>query len=99
MKRWTTWLARLGIAGACFLVTGCGGGGVPDASTDGQAATEGTPDPAVEGEHRRPSPPRDRRSLRQIQRQDGSRPLGGSRDNPGAEPELRRQHPRQRRAG
>ncbi len=40
MKPWTTWLARLGIAGACFLVTGCGGGDVPDASSDGQAATE-----------------------------------------------------------
>ena len=39
MKPWTTWLARLGIAGACFLVTGCGGGDVPDASSDGQAAT------------------------------------------------------------
>jgi hypothetical protein len=41
MKPWTTWLARLGIAGACFLVIGCGGGDVPDASSDGQAATEG----------------------------------------------------------
>jgi hypothetical protein len=40
MKPWTTWLARLGIAGACFIVTGCGGGDVPDASSDGQAATE-----------------------------------------------------------
>ena len=39
MKPWTTWLARLGIAGACLLVTGCGGGDVPDASSDGQAAT------------------------------------------------------------
>jgi hypothetical protein len=41
MKPWTTWLARLGIAGACFLVTGCGGSDVPDASSDGQAATDG----------------------------------------------------------
>jgi len=40
MKPWTTWLARLGIAGACFIVTGCGGSDVPDASSDGQAATE-----------------------------------------------------------
>ena len=40
MKPWTTWLARLGIAGACFLVTGCGGSDIPDASDDGQAATE-----------------------------------------------------------
>ncbi len=32
MKPWKTWLARLGIAGACFMVTGCGGGDVPDAS-------------------------------------------------------------------
>ena len=29
MKPWTTWLARLGIAGACFLVTGCGGATYP----------------------------------------------------------------------
>ena len=42
MKPWTTWLARLGIAGACFIVTGCGGGDVPDASSDGQAVTEST---------------------------------------------------------
>src|SRR5271167_4205160 len=50
MKPWTTWFARLGIAGACFIVTGCGGGDVPDASSDGQAATEkasgGAPPPA-----------------------------------------------------
>jgi hypothetical protein len=43
MKPWTTWLARLGIAGACFLVTGCGGGNVPDASSEGSAATESAP--------------------------------------------------------
>jgi hypothetical protein len=51
MKPWTTWLARLGIAGACLIVTGCGGGDVPDASSDGQAATEGAsggvPSPAA----------------------------------------------------
>jgi hypothetical protein len=41
MKPWTTWLARLGIAGACFIVAGCGGGDVPDASSDGQATTAG----------------------------------------------------------
>ena len=44
MKPWTTWLARLGIAGACLLVTGCGGSDVPDASNEGQAATESAPD-------------------------------------------------------
>jgi hypothetical protein len=49
MKPWTTWLARLGIAGACFLVTGCGGSDVPDASDDGQAAAGGAPDAAVAG--------------------------------------------------
>ena len=43
MKPWTTWLARLGIAGACLLVTGCGGSDVPDASSEGQAATESAP--------------------------------------------------------
>jgi hypothetical protein len=43
MKPWTTWLARLGIAGVCFLVTGCGGSDIPDASDDGQAATESVP--------------------------------------------------------
>jgi hypothetical protein len=51
MKPWTTWLARLGVAGACLIVTGCGGGDVPDASSDGQAATEGAsggaPSPAA----------------------------------------------------
>src|SRR5438552_3480145 len=40
MKAWTACLARLGIAGACLLVTGCGGGDVPDASSDGQAASD-----------------------------------------------------------
>jgi hypothetical protein len=51
MKPWTTWLARLGVAGACLIVTGCGGGDVPDASSDGQAATAGAsggaPSPAA----------------------------------------------------
>ena len=43
MKPSTTWLARLGIAGACLLVTGCGGSDIPDASNDGQAAAGGAP--------------------------------------------------------
>jgi hypothetical protein len=43
MKPWTTWLARFAIAGGCFLVTGCGGSDVPDASDDGQASTERAP--------------------------------------------------------
>jgi hypothetical protein len=47
MKPWTTWLARLGIAGACLMVTGCGGGDVPDASSEGQAATEKAPAPGA----------------------------------------------------
>ncbi len=39
MNSWRTWLARLGLAGACALVGGCGGG-VPDPSSDPQAAAE-----------------------------------------------------------
>ena len=49
MKPWTTWLARLGIAGACLLVTGCGGSDIPDASDDGQAATESAPNAGAGG--------------------------------------------------
>jgi hypothetical protein len=43
MKPWTTWLVRLAIVGTCFLVAGCGGGDIPDASDDGQASTERAP--------------------------------------------------------
>ena len=66
MKPWTTWLARLGIAGACFLVTGCGGSDIPDASDDGQAATGGVPDAGGGGASDPRPPPRSRgrRSLR-----------------------------------
>jgi len=49
MKPWTTWLARLGIAGACFLVTGCGGSDIPDASDDGQASSESAPNAGAGG--------------------------------------------------
>jgi hypothetical protein len=53
MKPWTTWLARLGIAGACVMAVGCGGSGVPDPSSDEQAATNSAP-PADAGG---PAPP------------------------------------------
>ncbi len=44
MKPWTMWFARLGIAGACVMAVGCGEA-VPDASSDGQAATDAAPPP------------------------------------------------------
>jgi hypothetical protein len=44
MNAWRTWLARLGLAGACALIGGCGGG-VPDPSADPQASAE----PAADG--------------------------------------------------
>lgn len=47
MKPLATWLARLVIAGAFLFVTGCGGSDVPDASSEGQAATDGGGAPAV----------------------------------------------------
>ncbi len=43
-----TWIVRLGMAGLCFLGTGCGGGGVPDPSSDPSAAVEAPP-PQVSG--------------------------------------------------
>jgi hypothetical protein len=43
MKPWITWSARLGVAGVCLMVTGCGGGDVPDASSEGQVATHSAP--------------------------------------------------------
>lgn len=43
MKAWTSWLARIGLAGSCIVWSGCGGGGVPDPSSDSQAATEAAP--------------------------------------------------------
>ncbi|MGE3819676.1 MAG: hypothetical protein AB7I30_09590 [Isosphaeraceae bacterium] len=45
MKPWTSWLARVGLAGACLCWVGCGGGG--EESADPGVAAEG--DPGVEG--------------------------------------------------
>ena len=66
MKPRTTWLARLGLAGACLFVIGCGGGDVPDPRSDAQAASGSAPGggggaapaaaaAAAEGRCRRPS--------------------------------------------
>ena len=38
MKPWRTWLACLGVVGTLAIISGCGGGDVPDPSSDGQAA-------------------------------------------------------------
>ena len=47
MKPWRTWLACLGVVGALAIISGCGGGDVPDPGSDGQAAAvpESTPPP------------------------------------------------------
>ncbi len=42
------WMTRLGMAGLCLLGTGCGGGGVPDPSSD-PTATVDAPPPPVSG--------------------------------------------------
>ncbi len=47
MKSWLKWTARLGMAGACVMAVGCGSGGVPDTSNEGQPATGGAA-PAAE---------------------------------------------------
>jgi hypothetical protein len=38
MKPWRTWLTCLGVLGALAIISGCGGGDVPDPSADGPAA-------------------------------------------------------------
>ena len=38
MKPLRTWLARLGVFGALAIVSGCGGGDIPDPSADGEVA-------------------------------------------------------------
>jgi hypothetical protein len=44
MKPWTSWLARLGLAGSCLLWAGCGGGSdVPDPDSDSKAAATPAP--------------------------------------------------------
>jgi hypothetical protein len=53
MKLWLSWTASLGMAGACMVAIGCGGGGVPDTSNEGQpvaggAATSDNAAPAPE---------------------------------------------------
>jgi hypothetical protein len=53
MKPWLKAIARLGITGACVLAIGCGGGDVPDTSTEGrpaagEAAASGDAGPASE---------------------------------------------------
>lgn len=37
MKPWRTWLAGLGLSGALAIISGCGGGDIPDPGSDGQA--------------------------------------------------------------
>lgn len=44
MKPWTSWLARLGLAGSCLLCVGCGGGDVPDPDSDANAASTPAPE-------------------------------------------------------
>lgn len=48
MKAWTSWLARVGVAGSCLMWVGCGGG----ESTDGEAVPEAVAggEPVVEGD-------------------------------------------------
>ena len=41
MKPTAFWLRHLAVAGSCLVWAGCGGGGVPDPSSDPLAATEG----------------------------------------------------------
>ena len=48
MRPWTAWLPRLVIAAACVITLGCGSGGVPDPSSDPQAAAESA-SPSVVG--------------------------------------------------
>lgn len=43
MRSWQTWFACLGVAGACLVWSGCGGGDVPDPESDENAATESSP--------------------------------------------------------
>ncbi len=82
MKPWTTWLARLGIAGACFLVTGCGGSDIPDASNDGQASTGSAPDAGAGVEERTRCRCSDRRTK---DRSRGTGPRRGRRGDTCAE--------------
>ena len=43
MKLPLAWLVRLGLAGCCLILAGCGGGDVPDPDSDSHAAAESTP--------------------------------------------------------
>ena len=52
MKSTGLWLRQLAVAGSCLVWAGCGGGGVPDPSSDPLAATEQTP-----RANSQPSPP------------------------------------------
>jgi len=40
MRPWIEWSAGIGLAAACVMFTGCGGGGVPDPGSDSAAAPE-----------------------------------------------------------
>ena len=52
MKPTAFWLRHLAVAGSCLVWAGCGGGGVPDPTSDPLAATEGASQAANQ-----PSPP------------------------------------------
>jgi hypothetical protein len=43
MKLPIAWLVRLGLAGSCLVVAGCGGSDVPDPDSDSHAAAEAAP--------------------------------------------------------
>ena len=44
MRPWIEWLAGIGLAAACLMFTGCGGGDVADPGSDHSAAADSAPD-------------------------------------------------------
>ena len=90
MKPWTSWLARIGLAGSCLLCIGCGGSDVPDPDSDANAASTPAPEggaaPAPVAENDAPAAPTQPAgpAMAGAMKAPGARPAAGRGDESAA---------------
>jgi len=83
LRPWIKWLAGMGLAGACLMSAGCGGGDVPDPGADNSAATDSAPEGGG-GPAPAPAAPVGGQAAAVAARQKGQAPAA-TKDDPDAE--------------